>query len=164
MKFLLKIKSKITIWVTEWVIVTQSCLTLCNPMDYSLPDSSVHGIFQSRILEWVATPFSRETSQPRDQAQVLHIAGRLFTTWATGAALNYQNCHTIQQSHFWIYRKEMKLLRWRDVCTVMLLSVTQCYSQPHPSTENWIKDLLSMAPPMRARPSFPLQSLVRKLP
>jgi len=41
------------------VLVTQSCLTLCNPMDCSLPGSSVHGILQARILEWVAIPFSR---------------------------------------------------------------------------------------------------------
>ena len=56
------------------VKVTQSCLTLCNPMDYI-----VHGILQARILEWVAVPFSRGSSQPRDQTQVSHIAGR-FTT------------------------------------------------------------------------------------
>ena len=41
------------------VLVTQSCLTLCDPMDCSLPGSSVHGILQARILEWVAIPFSR---------------------------------------------------------------------------------------------------------
>ena len=46
--------------------VTQSCLTLCNPMDCSLPRSSVHGIFQARVLEWVAISFSRGSSQPRD--------------------------------------------------------------------------------------------------
>jgi len=44
----------------------QSCLTLCDPMDYSPPGSSVHGILQARILEWVAMPFSRRSSQPRD--------------------------------------------------------------------------------------------------
>ena len=44
----------------------QSCLTLSNPMDYSPPGSSVHGILQARILEWVAKPFSRGSSQPRD--------------------------------------------------------------------------------------------------
>ena len=44
----------------------QLCLTLHNPMDYSPPGSSVHGILQARILEWVAMPFSRGTSQPRD--------------------------------------------------------------------------------------------------
>ena len=44
----------------------QSYLTLCDPMDCSPPGSSVHGILQARILEWVAMPFSRESSQPRD--------------------------------------------------------------------------------------------------
>ena len=43
----------------------QSCLTLCNPMDYNLPGSSVHGILQARILEWVASPFYRGSSQHR---------------------------------------------------------------------------------------------------
>ena len=52
------------------VTVTQLCPTLCNPMDYT-----VHGILQARILEWVAFPFSRGSSQPRDQTQVSHIAG-----------------------------------------------------------------------------------------
>ena len=46
-------------------LVTQSCLTLCNPMDYSLPGSSVHGIFQARVLEWVAISFSRDLPNPR---------------------------------------------------------------------------------------------------
>ena len=46
--------------------VPQSCPTLYNPMDCSLPSSSVHGIFQARILEWVAISFSRRSSQPRD--------------------------------------------------------------------------------------------------
>ena len=47
--------------------VAQWCLTLCDPMNYSLPGSSVCGIFQARILEWVAVAFSRESSQPRNQ-------------------------------------------------------------------------------------------------
>ena len=46
--------------------VAQLCLTLCDPMDCSLPGSSIHGIFQARILEWVAISFSRGSSQPRD--------------------------------------------------------------------------------------------------
>ena len=66
----------------------QSCLTLCNSMDCSLPGSSVHGIFQARILEWVALPFSRGSFQPRDRTQVCHIAGGFFTIWATGEAQN----------------------------------------------------------------------------
>ena len=48
------------------VLVSQSCLTLCDPMDCSLPGSSVHGILQARLLEWVATPFSRGSSQTSD--------------------------------------------------------------------------------------------------
>ena len=68
--------------------VAQLYPTFCDPMDYSLPGSSVHGIFQARILEWVAMPFSRGSSQPRDQTRVSHIAGRLFTLWATREVLN----------------------------------------------------------------------------
>ena len=66
------------------VLVTQSCLTLCDSMDCSLPGSSVHGIFQARILEWVAISFSRGSSRPRDQTQVFCIAGRFFTIRTTG--------------------------------------------------------------------------------
>ena len=60
----------------------QSCLTLCNPMDHSPPGSSVHGISQARILEWVAISFSRESSQPRDQTAYLTssaFVGGFFT-------------------------------------------------------------------------------------
>ena len=60
------------------VKVTQSCPTLGNPMDYI-----DHGILQARILEWVAFPFSRGSSQPRDWTQVSCIAGRFCTSWAT---------------------------------------------------------------------------------
>ena len=68
------------------VLVAQSCPTLCNPMDYSPPGSSVHGILQERILEWVAFPFSRGSSWPRDQTWVSCIAGRFFTIWASREA------------------------------------------------------------------------------
>ena len=63
-------------------LVAQSCLTLCIPLDCSPPGSSVHGILQARILEWVAMPSSRGSSQLRDQTQVSHIAGGFFTIWA----------------------------------------------------------------------------------
>ena len=65
----------------------QSCLTLCDPMDYSLPGSSVHGILQARILEWVAMPSSRGSSPPRDRTQVSCgscIAGGFFTAEPPG--------------------------------------------------------------------------------
>ena len=58
--------------------VAQLCPTLCDPMDCSLPGSSVHGIFQATILEWAAISFSRGSSQPRDQTQVSRSVGRCF--------------------------------------------------------------------------------------
>ena len=61
------------------VLVAPSCLTLCNPMDYSPPGSFVHGILQAGILEWVAFSFSRGFSRPRDQTQISRIAGGFFT-------------------------------------------------------------------------------------
>ena len=63
------------------VEVAQLCLTLCEHMDYT-----VHGIYLARILKWVAFPFSRGSSQPRDRTQVFHITGRFFTSWATREA------------------------------------------------------------------------------
>ena len=73
------------------VKVAQLCPALCDPID-----CTVHGILQARVLEWVAIPFSRESSQPRDRTQVSHFAGRFFTSWATREAQR---------------RKEMKM-RW----------------------------------------------------
>ena len=61
--------------------VAQSFLTLCDPMDYSLPGSCICGIFQARILEWDAISFSRKSSQPRDWTQVSCIVGRCFAIW-----------------------------------------------------------------------------------
>ena len=69
------------------VLVAQSRLTLCDPMDCSSPDFSVHGILQTSVLEWIAIPFSRGTSQPRDWTLVSCVAGTLFTVWATGKSL-----------------------------------------------------------------------------
>ena len=69
------------------VLVTQLCLTLCDPMEHSSLGSSVYGILQARILEWVAIPFSRKSSWPRDWTWVSCIAGRFFTVWATKEAV-----------------------------------------------------------------------------
>ena len=68
------------------VLVAWSWPNLCDPMDYSPSGSSVHGILQARILEWVAMPSSRGSSQPRNQTWVSGTAGRLFTIWATREA------------------------------------------------------------------------------
>ena len=67
-------------FVERKVKVTQLCPTLCDPMN------CIHEILQARILEWVAFPFSRGSSQPRDQTQVSHLAGGFFTSWATREA------------------------------------------------------------------------------
>ena len=108
--------------------VTQPCPTLCDSMDYTL-----HGILQARILEWVAFPFSRGSSQPRDQAQFSCIAG--------GPPL--EGRHYLHYFHHSLASGQITGRK-----------------QPPPSTENWIKDLLTMAQPIRTRPSFPLsQSL-----
>ena len=69
-------------YLIVYVLVAQSCLTLCDLMGCSPPGSSVHGILQARILEWVATLFSRESSWPRNWAWVSCIADRFFTIWA----------------------------------------------------------------------------------
>ena len=66
-------------WLLEVKVkLAQLCPTLLDPMD-----CIVHGILQARILEWVAFPFSRGSSQPRDRTQVFRVAGRFFTSWAT---------------------------------------------------------------------------------
>ena len=69
------------------MLVAQSCPILCDPMDCSWPESSVHGIIQARILKWVTTSFSRGTSQHRDRTWVSCIASRFFTVWATRETL-----------------------------------------------------------------------------
>jgi len=63
--------------------VAQSCPTLCDPMDCSLPGSSIHGILQARVLEGVAISFSGGSSRPRDRTRVSRISGRRFNLWAT---------------------------------------------------------------------------------
>ena len=75
-KSLSKISCHWSSFIVKWEVV-QVCPTLGDPMDYT-----VHGILQARILEWVAVPFSRGSSQPRDRTQVFHITGRFFTSWA----------------------------------------------------------------------------------
>ena len=94
----------------------QSCRTPCQPMDYSLPGSSVHGILQARILECVAMPFSRGSSQPRDWTRVSYVSwtGRrafffFFTTSAT-----WEASHEIKR-HLLLGRKAMTNLDSTDI-------------------------------------------------
>ena len=69
------------------VLATQLCLTLCDPTECNLLVSSVHGVLQARILEGVATPFSRESFQSKYQTRVSCITGGFFTIWTTKEAL-----------------------------------------------------------------------------
>ena len=70
-----------------FMLVAQLWTTLCDPMEYSPPGSSVHGILQARILEWVAISFSKGSSQPRDWTWVSHFAGTFFTSEPSGKFL-----------------------------------------------------------------------------
>ena len=87
------------------VLVIQFCPPLCDPMDCSLSGSSVHGILQTRILEWVAIPFYRGSSWPRDWTQLSCVAGRLFTVWTTregnGNPLQYSCLENPMDSGAW---------------------------------------------------------------
>ena len=85
-----------------WVKIAQLCPTLCDPMDYT-----VHGILQTRILECLAFPFSRGSSQPRDWTQVYGIAGGFFTSWATKEAQHrkhdFKTIHILHRTKFlWV--------------------------------------------------------------
>ena len=94
------------------VKVTQSCPTLCDPMD-----STVHGILQARILEWVACPFSKGSSQTRDQTQISHIAGKFFPSWATREVQNWKgngkpvHCSCLENTMNSIKRQNDELTR-----------------------------------------------------
>ena len=115
----------------------QSCLTLCYPMDCSLLGSSVHGILQARILEWIAMPSSRGSSQPRDRPSLnlvsyvsLALAGRFFTTSATWEAYTLKSIHSMTLS-----TKRFTLLRSQNYFVYNLpeyseiLSMSESHSQ-----------------------------------
>ena len=89
--------------------VAKWCLTLCNLMDYSLPGSSVHGISQARILEWVAISFSRGSSWPRYWTRFSCLAGRFFTTEPLGKRFLFSEpfknwIDFFLKEKFWVYR------------------------------------------------------------
>ena len=78
--------------------VTQLGQTLCEPMDCSLPGSSIHGIFQAGVMEWVAISLSRGSSRPRDGTWVSCTAGRRFTIWATALSTPTVTRHPLETS------------------------------------------------------------------
>ena len=90
-------------------LVAQSCLTLCNPKDRQDPLSM--GTLQARILQWVAMPFSRGSSQPRDWTQVFCIAGGFFTSWATRETQILCSAHLILKTSQWGNLKLMMMIK-----------------------------------------------------
>ena len=99
-KKMVNIINEITYFLFIYVLVALLYPTLCESMDCSWPCSSVHGILQAEVLEWVAIPFSRGSSHPRGQTQVSCIVGRFFTFWTTKEAL------------FVIYRALLKFFQY----------------------------------------------------
>ena len=93
--------------------VTQSCPTLSDPVDCSF---SVHGVFQARLLEWVAVPFSRGSSQPRGGPQVSLTEGRFFTIWAPREAHGYESWTIKKAKHQRI--DVFELWCWRQLLRV----------------------------------------------
>ena len=88
--------------------------------DYSLPGSSVHGIFQARTLEWVSISFSRGPSWPRDWTQVSCIAGRFFTDWATREPYIY----------IWLYKRvEIYIYLHSFLDSISLLVITKYWTE-----------------------------------
>ena len=81
--------------------VTQLCPTLCDPTDCSLLGFSIHGIFQARVLEWIAISFSRESSLPRDWTRVSHIVGRFFYRLSQGSLLKAGNVYLFVGHLLW---------------------------------------------------------------
>ena len=104
---------------TLTVLRARSCLTLCNPMDCSLPGSSVHGILQARILKWIAMPSSRGSSWLRAWTQVFCIGRQNLCHWVTWEAYIYIDIYFIFFSiiAYSRFEKEMathsSLLAWR---------------------------------------------------
>ena len=114
----MEVSQKTKIRTTVKVKVAQSCPTLCDPMDYT-----VLGILQARILEWVAFPFSRGSSQPRNQTQVSCIAGGFFTSWTTKEALLYDPVIPVLEIYIiYIYIKPQNII-WKDICTPRFIFV-----------------------------------------
>ena len=93
------------------VLVSQSCLALSDPMDCSPPGSSVRGILQARILERVATPFSKGSPRPRDQIRMSCIADRFFTVWAIREALLFKTNLNYSYQR-WFFKKYKQRLPW----------------------------------------------------
>ena len=123
-----------TLLYIEWVINkdAQSYLTLCNPMDCSPSGSSVHGILQAWMLEWVATPFCRRSSRPRDGTQGTQgscIAGGFFTFWATREAQSTSTYCVAQGTLISICNKQDGKIIWKRIYACVCVCVCVCVTK-----------------------------------
>ena len=111
-----------------YLLVSQSCPALWHPMDYSPPGFSVHGIYQARILEWVAISFSRGSSQPRDQTRVSCIASQFFTIWATSEVMykpTGESSLSALRRHQPFHHFDLRLLAFRTVRQISVVWTSQ---------------------------------------
>ena len=124
--------------------VAQSCPTLWDPMNCSLSGSSLHGILQARILEWVAISFSRGSSPPRDQTQVSRIAGKHFNLWATrevhsSIGLNKALVHVIRLVSFlWLWSSFFSALWWKKIKRLMEPSWWERLTEEETGCDGWV--------------------------
>ena len=117
----------LTLGEVKWSEVAQPCPTLCDPRDCSLQGSTVHGIFQARVLEWVAITFSRGSSWPRDRTQVSCIAGR----------------------HFYCLRHQGRLKQW--IAIILLYKPAYCC---HCFPSEWLSPVFTKLLKSESRLSF----------
>ena len=117
----------------EWVKVSQQCPTLWNPVDYT-----IHGMLQDRILVWIAVPFSRVSSQPRDRTQISGIVGKFFTSWGTREAVC--RVHHVKCQKGWSTRWYQDFREATFITT--LLTIARTWRQPKcPSADEWVRKL-----------------------
>ena len=128
---LLSFPNSLAYWV-KWSDVAQLYPTLCDPLDCSLPGSSVHGIFQAIVLEWIAISFSRGSSQPRDRTRVSRIVDRRFTVWAT------IECSTLTASSFRIWNSSTGIPSPPLALFIVMLSKAHLTSHSKMSGSRWV--------------------------
>ena len=124
--------------------VAQSCPTLWDPVDCSPPGSSIHGILQARILEWVAISFSRGSSWPRDWTQVSCIAGRRFNLWATREAPIIQRNVLMKEKNVMLQPEE------KNKANNKIILKFHVSHEGNDQLQMWAEDILDRSSPQRS--------------
>ena len=127
-----EVTRKLNSRLPPYLLLAQSCPILCNPSDCSLLGSSVHGILQARILEWVAISFSRESSQPRDWTRLSPIASRFFTIWAPREAPGYPQISSIS------YRStDLRTMSTKVICSLSFMVEPITWASSYSTYNSW---------------------------